>query len=184
MRKIRLYLMPLVAIALMCMGQTARADTITLILTDAGQSVIFSPTMDQTLQFIGTLSAPGTNTDTLDLGDSYNVDSPLTLDDSQYGNLLFPLGYPALGPGDSVTGDLFNVTVPADTSAGLYTGTFTIQGIGENTQEYVDDTAGFNVAVDAPASSVPEPPTFLLLGVGLVALAAFGFKKVGRARTV
>lgn len=178
MRKILLYLMPLVAIALMCLGQTAKADTITLTLTSPGQSVYFSPTTNQILQFFGTVYAPGTNADTLYLGDSPSVDTPLTLDDMPFWNLFtnFP---PSLSPGDSVTGELFDVTVPAGTAAGLYTGMFIVQGYDSNgdllaSSDTPDST--FNVDVLAQPTSVPEPPTLLLLGLGLIGMAAWGVK--------
>ena len=178
MRKIWFYLMPLVAVAIICMGRTATADTITLTLTNPGQSVNFNNITDQTLSFNASAMAPGSNTDILDLGDSPSIDSPLTLDDSPFWN-NWPV---SLNPDDSVTDQLlFNVDVPAGTSAGLYAGSFTLQGFGENTGEYVSDTADFDVSVLAPPTSVPEPPTFLLLSLGLAAMAVLGVKKFGTA---
>ncbi len=186
MRKIWLCLMTLVAtVAFMCTGEAAKADTITLTLTDPGQSVYFSQTTAQVVPFDASATA-GTNSETLDLtGDLYNIGpSPLNMtdiDDSPF--LSWPF---SLSSGGSVTGQLlFNVDVPAGTPAGIYDGTFVIQGFGETDGENVNSTtADFSVAVLAPLTSpasVPEPPAFLLVGLGLAAMAAFGVKKFGRA---
>ena len=72
----------------------AFADTISLNLTAPVQS----GTAGSTVFFSATVAAPGTNAGTVFLnGDSFDVTSPLKLDDSGFAS--FPL---SLDPGDSV----------------------------------------------------------------------------------
>jgi hypothetical protein len=92
--------------------------------------------------------------------DAFNVDSPLTLDDSPFND-----SYPFfLDAGDSYTGVLFNVDVPEGTPLGLYTGQFEILGGGPSDDTDVAGSADFDVSL------TPEPSSFLLFGAGVLAL--------------
>jgi hypothetical protein len=106
-------------------------------------------------------------------GDSFYVDSPLSVDDSPYDS--YPL---TLGPGDSYTSVLFNVDIPDATLPGLYTGDFDITGGHFNSnEEFTVGAADFNVDVTA-SSVVPEPSSILLLGAGLLVFGALAGRKL------
>jgi hypothetical protein len=92
--------------------------------------------------------------------DSYNVDSPLTVDDSPYAT--FPL---SLNPGDSYTAVLFNVDIPLGTSFGYYNGHFSILGGSDGDAQDSLATADFNIDV------TPEPSSLVLLLTGMAGLA-------------
>jgi hypothetical protein len=75
-----------------------------------GDTVYFWATLEVFNQ-IGITSAP-----VFLFGDTYNIDSPLTLDD-----LDFFIGFPAsIDPGDTEDNVLFTVTLPSDTPTGTY----------------------------------------------------------------
>jgi hypothetical protein len=133
------------------------ADTVTLSLSNPVQSA--SP--GSTLTFDATVSAPSTNGAPVFLNsDNYTIDSPLTLDDSDFFN--FPA---SLDPGDSYTGALFAVTLPADIVFQTYTGYFEILGGADGLASDALATAGFQV------NPTPEPGTMPLLATGLGLLA-------------
>jgi hypothetical protein len=95
-----------------------------------------------------------------------SLDSPLTLDDTAFWNIPYPLS-PAGDSGDSYTGALFDVTVPVGTSPGTYTGDFQVLG-GSNGG--ADDLLGdedFTITVEGAASPVPEPSSLLVLLSGM-----------------
>jgi hypothetical protein len=105
--------------------------------------------------------------------DSFNVDSPLTVDDSPFA--AYPLSLNSSGsPGDSFTGVLFNVDVPVGTPFALYTGSFEILG-GTDPSDDTDvaGSAVFDVNV------TPEPSSFLLIGTALLALTGLARRKLG-----
>jgi hypothetical protein len=100
-------------------------------------------------------------------GDSFNISSPLTLDDSGF-LFDFPL---SLDTGDSFSGVLFLTDLPANLAAGLYTGSFTILG---GSDMFAQDTLGtveWQVNVAPTASAVPEPESLMLLAAGLPGVA-------------
>ena len=140
----------------------ATADPITLTLqnndlsTTAGGDVTFLATaINNDMSFLVNLNE-----------DSYWVDPPLTLDDSAflYTWPLYLTANETLGPEA-----LFAVDVPLGTTPGDYLGSFGILG-GSGVDDYnLLATAGFTVTV-TPASSVPEPGTFVMLGGELVGL--------------
>ena len=168
MKKKAFYLSTFVLAVLLLLSSPASADTLNLVLTNALQT----GTAGSTFSFEATVSAPGGNTGTIFLnGDSFNLDSPLVLDDS--GFFGFPL---SLDPGDSFTGTLFTVGVPSGTLPGLDSGFLTIQGGPDGGT--LDDlsTAGFQVNVAGP-SAVPEPGSALLFATGLVGIAVALRKK-------
>jgi hypothetical protein len=140
------------------------ADTIGLSLNAPAQS----GAAGSTVSFAATVSAPGTNGGTVFLnGDSFNISSPLTLDDSGF-LFDFPL---SLDPGDSFSGVLFLTDLPANLAAGLYTGSFTILG---GSDMFAQDTLGtveWQVNVAPTASAVPEPESLMLLAAGLPGVA-------------
>ena len=141
------------------------ADTIDLSLNAPAQPV----TAGSTVSFFATVSAPGTNGGTVFLnGFSFNVPSPLILDDSGFFN-DFPF---SLDPGDSFSGVLFTITLPSNTSAGLYPVTFEILGGADiGAQDTIAWVQEFPLNVAPTASTVPEPESLMLLAVGLPGVA-------------
>jgi hypothetical protein len=158
MRKLVLTLTMLVLTAALLLSVPAFADSVTLTLANPVQ-VSLAP---NTVSFYATVFAPGSNSADIYLnGDSFNVDSPLTLDDS--GFFGFPL---FLSPNTGYTGLLFTVDVPANTPVGSYFGNFQILGGSDgNAQNPISNVASFEVDV-----VTPEPSSLLLLGTGALGL--------------
>jgi hypothetical protein len=100
-------------------------------------------------------------------GDSFNVSSPLVLDDSGFFN-DFPLSQ---DPGNNFSGTLFSIALPSNLAAGSYTGSFTILG---GSDMFAQDTLGtveWQVNVAPTTSTVPEPESLMLLAAGLPGVA-------------
>jgi hypothetical protein len=138
----------------------ATAGQITLTLqnndlsTTAGDNVTFQATAINDNSFLVNLNA-----------DSFSVAAPLTVDDTAFQNDWFDLtANQTVGPEA-----LFAVDVPLGTTPADYLGSFSILGgPGENDQNLLA-TVDFTVTV-TPASSTPEPGTFVTLGGALVGL--------------
>jgi hypothetical protein len=141
------------------------ADTIGLSLNAPAQS----GTAGSTVSFVATMLAPGTNGGTVFLnGDSFNVSSPLLLDDSGFFN-DFPF---SLDPGDSSSGTLFSIALPSNLAAGLYTGSFEILGGADSgAQDTIASVQDSPLNVAPTASTVPEPESLMLLAAGLPGVA-------------
>lgn len=142
----------------------ALADTVSLTLTNS----TISTSAGTTVAYYGTFFAPGTNGATIYLnGDSGNVSSPLTFDDTP----IFNDEPQGLTPGQTITEELFTVAAAAGTASGSYMGSFTIQG-GAIANNSDDDLASVNFTTAiAPAATVtPEPSTWLLLGTGALGI--------------
>jgi hypothetical protein len=150
--------------ATMLLSSRTFADTIGLSLSAPVQS----STVGSTVSFVATVSAPGTNAATVFLnGDSFDISSPLTLDDSGF-LFDFPL---SLDPGDSFSGTLFSVSLPSNVAAGSYTGSFEILGGADGGAQDTLGSVDWQVDVAPTASSVPEPESLLLLASGLPGVA-------------
>ncbi len=149
----------------------AHADTITLSLSTPTTSFAGGT---ETLTYGGTITASSLNAGNVYLnGDSLNVQSPLTADDTD-----FYLNVPQyLSAGDVFTGYLFTATVPYGTPLGSYLGSFVLLGgsAGDSSDTLV--TANFQV------SATPEPSSFLLLGTGLLGVAGNLRKNASRRKT-
>jgi len=157
MRNILKLILPAVAAAGLLSSMAARADSLNFVLTDPTE---YTPS-GTTIAFSATVTAPLTNTgDVFLFGDSNNITAPLTIDDSYY-ILNWPLD---LIPGQSYSDVLFDVTVPAGTTPGDYTGSFTIEAYSA-ANPAIDVTEPFDVVV------TPEPSSILLLVTGLIGLA-------------
>jgi hypothetical protein len=143
----------------MTYGTGAWADTLTVTLS----SPIESGMAGSNLSFFGTVSAPSTNTSPVYLlSDSYNVGTPLSVDDSPFLN-NFPL---TLSPGQSVSDVLFSVGVPLASGAGTYLGSFTVGGSSNGISEDFFVTDSFQVQV------TPEPSTLAMWATSLLGVAA------------
>jgi hypothetical protein len=154
-----------VVAATLLLSSRTFADTIGLSLNAPAQPV----TAGSTVSFVATVSAPGKNSGTVFLnGFSFNVPSPLILDDSGFFN-DFPF---SLDPGDSFSGVLFTITLPSNTAAGLYPVTFEILGGADSgAQDTIASVQDFPVNVASTASTVPEPESLMLLAAGLPGVA-------------
>jgi PEP-CTERM motif len=150
------------------------ADTIDLSLNAPAQP----GTAGSTVSFVATMLAPGTNGGTVFLnGDSFNISSPLILDDSGFFN-DFPL---SLDPGDSFSGTLFSIALPSNLAAGLYTGSFEILGGADSGALDTLGSVDFQVNVAPTASTVPEPESLMLLAAGLPGVALLMQRKWRRS---
>ena len=155
-----LMLLSLVPASLLLAGTAAKADSL---------SISLDPTLQvgsagDVLAFDATVTNNSGSTVFLN-GDNTFVDAPLTLDESPFD--AFPL---TLGAGDSFTGVLFNIDIPAGAPSDLYTGSFDITGGHFNSSEqFTVGVSDFEVQV-APAAT-PEPSSILLLATGLAGLA-------------
>jgi len=160
MKRFRSLLAPSLAIAcLLAAGTAAKADSLSIALTEAYQSGL----PGDVIAFDATVTNNSSATENLN-GDEFYVDSPLAVDDSPYFN-NWPL---TLGAGDSFSGLLFNVDIPDDADLDLYTGYFDITGGHYSTSEsFVIGSANFDVQV------TPEPPTWELMAMALAALLGF-----------
>jgi hypothetical protein len=156
MQKIALPILGL--ITTLAVSLPASADTLNLSLALASQAA--EP--GSTLAFIATASAPDTNAADVFLNeDSTSVDYPLTLDDSPFFS-NFPL---FLAPGDSFTGELFDVDIPSYASFGDYpNGYFEIDGGGDG------NASNFLASVTFDVSVTPEPGGAILLLIGFSGL--------------
>jgi hypothetical protein len=114
-----------------------------------------------TLTFIATGLNTAAVTENLN-SDSFSVDPPLTLDDSDFLN-NWPL---SLTAGESFgPSALFSVTIPLGTAQGLYNGTFNILGGPGPNDLNILGSASFT----ADVAAVPEPGTFALMAIGFAA---------------
>jgi hypothetical protein len=148
------------------------ADTIGLSLNAPAQP----GAPGSTVSFVATVSAPGTNGGTVFLnGDSFDVSSPLTLDDGGFFN-DFPL---SLNPGESFSGTLFSIALPSNVAAGLYTGSFEILGGADGGA--LDTLASVDFQVNVAPSTVPEPESLMLLAAGLPGVALLVQRKRRRS---
>lgn len=143
----------------------ASADTLNLVLSNPIQTGAPS----STLTFDASVSAPSSNSATVFLNaDNYGIDisGPNTIDDSGF-LFNFPL---SLNPGDSFTGTLFSVVLPADIAVGTYNGFFEILGGSDGGSQNSLALADFQI------NTVPEPGTWVLLatGLGIFAMWIFG----------
>jgi hypothetical protein len=143
----------------------AYADTVTITLDNP--VAYLNGTAGGTVTYDLTVSAPGSNgADVYLNGDSFNISSPLTLDDTDFfANAPF-----FLDPGSSDTFEAFTVTVPAGSALGNYVGSFTILGGAAG----ASDSLG---TVNFSTVATPEPSSFLLLGSGLTGLVGLVRRK-------
>ena len=161
--------LPLTAALLLLAAGGARANALNLTLTQAFQYA--NP--GDPVSFDATVSAPETNDSAIYLnGDNTYVDLPLSLADDPFLS-SFPL---SLSPGDSYEGTLFTVTVPSGTPDGIYTGYFKLLGGADGNASDALAYAAFNVDV----STVPEPGSAALFGMGLAGLLVVARRRFRR----
>ena len=159
------------AAGLVAMASTgAMAQSVTFTLLDPFQAV---PATGGTLSFNASVFAPATNTMSEDLnGITSNISPANGFDfDSDPFLTAFPF---SLAPGESYSGLLFRLTVPAGSAVGPYLGSVALIGGPNNTQL---GSQAFSIAVSPavplPTSSVPEPAAWgmMVLGMGAVGFA-------------
>jgi hypothetical protein len=178
-------ILPLISAGFLLFGNSAEAQTtdFTFTLDEAYQ--VASP--GETVGFTATV----TNTGSTDLylpSDSFQVASPLAVDDSPFGNFP-PTPPPAtpyngyLAPSGTYStydGLLFNVDVPLGTS-GLYSGSFTINGLADGDVNGLSVTQDFNVYVQSVPEGGASSLYLLLAGVVCFGVMVLRARKARKA---
>jgi len=157
-RKLILTLVMVLAVATLSVPAVAGSYSVTLTLASPVQ---FGHSGEM-VSFFATVMAPGGNSGPVYLnGDSFNVASPLSLDDTP-----FLLNYPlSMNPGDNFSGLLFTLTIPNGTASGAYDGYFQIVGGSDpNGQGPLSNVVDFRLDVAEPSALL------LLLSSGSIAL--------------
>lgn len=126
------------------------------------------------------------NVDVYITGDFFTSDSPLTIDDTKFQDAFFPLdanGDPlplvALKAGDTLQVPIFDATMPAGATQGLYAGVFDIT-YGFDPTDMSSDVAASFFANVSNTTLVPEPGSMTLM-TGM-ALTFFLFVRPRRRR--
>ena len=129
-----------------------------------------------TLNYSATISAPVTNAAPVCLnGESIDLNglTAVTTDDTNL-FLNFPVD---LNPGDSASGDLFTVTLPANAAPGTYTGDFMLDGWADLSTCDTLATVSFTLDVPGAVIPVPELSPWTLLAAGLPGIAGLGWRQ-------
>jgi PEP-CTERM motif-containing protein len=157
-----------VAIVTLALAGLSKADSLSVTLAQPTQTVLQGTTI---VTFTGTILNPS-STDTVFLNADSSVTSSglVSVDDSPFLLNPFLISLNPLQSSGSVL--LFNIDLPIDLTAGLYTGAFSILG-GPDGGAFSDfsDLVDVNFAVNvAPPVATPEPGTILLFAFGLAGL--------------
>ncbi len=166
LKKTALQLSMLTMAATFLFSANAFADTLNVNLDTAVQST----TAGSTVSFFATVTAPGSNEETVNLnsiGETFSAPGDFTIDNLSFYN-TFPF---TLDPGDSYSGLLFTVDVPLDAMTGLYPGLVSIYGGSDFNSSDILGSAAFEVDVpNASPSAVPEPSNLILMMAALPGL--------------
>ncbi|MGB7985769.1 MAG: PEP-CTERM sorting domain-containing protein [Terracidiphilus sp.] len=155
--------------SLMLSGPVAMADSYSITLTAPNQIAVAG----DVVEFDAIIVNLDPSNDLFLNGDNVaSLDLPLTLDDTAFWNIPWPLS-PAGDPGDSYTGALFDVTVPLGTADGTYAGDFQLLGgSSEDAYDLLGDE-NFTITVESDQSAIltPEPSSLVLVFTGLAGVA-------------
>ncbi len=151
----RLMLAVITLLTLCLSSVAARADAVTLTLTNPTQDVLYS---GGTLMFEATVTNSG-GAEVFLNGDSFSVAGLLNLDDTDF-LFNFPL---SLAAGESFTGNLFTLTVPSSAMNSQFDGFFSIVGGADGGVQDVLATVNFTV------NTIPEPASVFLVAAAMVA---------------
>lgn len=118
----------------------------------------------------GVLTISGTFTNTSGATEYLNADDyTISVPGSSVDDSPFYFGAASIAAGQSLTEQLFSLTLPA-TAAGSYNAYFSILGGADANALNTLATSNFTVNVAAASSVTPEPSTWLLLGTGVLGL--------------
>lgn len=152
------------AATLLCSSANA-VNTLTFTFATPTQNIT---TSGGTSSFAGTVTASASNAGLVYInGDGFSASTPLSVNDDP-----FFYGFPySLNPGESYSGNALDVSVPASSSVGTYTGSFYI--LGGDTEDSSEVFGDYTFAVNVTSATVPEPAAWAMMitGFGMVGAA-------------